>query len=202
MPGKTPYEAFSAFVTPLADALKCVVGHPRIEFSSGGSAVLDTKHNLYLTGRHPDTDDYLRLGNTELELRARMFYLIITDDRKDYGPYRVTTRGYDYSVRKTDGTKVLDYHWHPTGLSDETRPHIHLGSAQLAPDAVLSNKQHLLTGRVTFEAVIRNLISMGVPARFPDWSDVLDLCETPHLLHRTWTTDYKQEVGASVPEDG
>ena len=201
MPGNTPYEAFSAFVTPLADALKCIVAFPRVEYSSGGSAVLDTKHNLHLTGRHPDNDDYLRLGSTDIELRARMFYMIIRDEREDYGPFRITTRGYDYSIRKRDGTKVLDYHWHPTGLSDERRPHVHLGSAQLAEGAVLSNKQHLLTGRVTFEAVVRQLISLSVPPRYPDWSDVLDLCETPHLLYRTWSTDYKQELGRAVPED-
>jgi hypothetical protein len=87
-----------------------------------------------------------------------MFYMIIRDNRPDFGPYRVTTRGYDYSVRRADRSKVLDYHWHPAGLSHEQRPHIHLGSAQLADDAVLSNKQHLLTGRVTFESVIRDLI--------------------------------------------
>src|SRR5437867_4773618 len=200
MPGKTPYEAFSAFVTPLADALSCVA-HPYVEYSPGGSTVIGLKHILYLTRRDPDSDDHLRLGGTHLELRARMFYLIIRDDREGYGPYRVTTRGYDYSVRMVDGSKVLDYHWHPTGLSHEKRPHVHLGSAQLADDAVLSNKQHLYTGRITFESVIRDLIGMGVPPRYEDWSDLLDLCETPHLLYRTWSTDYRQELGDAIPED-
>lgn len=79
MPGRTPFEAFSAFVNPLADALACT-----------------------------------------------------------YRPYRVTTRAYDYSLRTSDHRGVIDYHWHPTGLSDETQPHIHLGTTQLAEDAVLA----------------------------------------------------------------
>ena len=201
MPGNTPHKAFSAFVTPLADALKCVA-HPIVEFSPGGSAVPDVKHNLYLTRRNADNDDYLRLGSSRLELRARMFYRIIKDPKAGYGPYRVTTRGYDYSIRKIDGSAVLDYHWHPNGLSHEKRPHVHLGSAQLRTDAVLSNKQHLLTGRLTFKSVIRDLVGMGVPPRYSDWSDLLDLCETPHLLYRTWATDYKQELGTEVPSEG
>ncbi|MFI7075622.1 hypothetical protein [Micromonospora sediminicola] len=90
-----------------------------------------------------------------------MYYQIITDPREGYGPYRVTTRGYDYSVRQTDGAAVIDYHWHPVGLSHEKRPHLHLGSSQLRADAVLSNKQHILTGRLTFESVIRDLLGMG-----------------------------------------
>ncbi|MBF5032271.1 MULTISPECIES: hypothetical protein [unclassified Micromonospora] len=199
MPGSTPHAAFSAFVTPMTDALNCVV-HPRLAVSPGGQTLINQKHNLYLTGHQRETDGFLRLPRTDLEFRARMFYMIIEDPREDYGPYRVTTRGYDYSVRKTDGAAVIDYHWHPVGLSHEKRPHIHLGSSQLRPDAVLSNKQHILSGRVTLESVVRDLIGLGVPPRFEDYAALLDLCEAPHLLHRTWTNDYEQETGQSIPE--
>lgn len=161
--------------------------------------MVEIKHNLYLTGTKAENDGYRRLGKSDVELRARMKYKIIEDGRDGYGPFRVTTRGYDYSVRKIDGTAVIDYHWHPTGKSHELRPHIHIGSAQLRPDSILSNKQHLLCGRVTFEAVIRNLVHQGVPPRSDDWSDLLDLCEAPHLLHRTWTHDYEKETGQAVP---
>ncbi|XVV10945.1 hypothetical protein ACQP2X_39825 [Actinoplanes sp. CA-131856] len=200
MPGKDPYSAFSAFVTPLTDALKCVAD-PKLTVTPGGLDIVGVTHGLYLTGAKLDNDGYLPLQGKGLELRARMKYQIVKDDRADYGPYRVTTRGYDYSIRSSDGTAVVDYHWHPTGKSHEKRPHLHLGSSQLRPDAILFNKQHMLCGRITFEAVIRNLIEMGVQARSADWSDLLDLCETPHLLHRTWTNDYEQETGKKVPED-
>ncbi|MFY1688044.1 hypothetical protein [Plantactinospora sp. WMMB782] len=201
MPGRTPYEAFSAFVTPLADALKCVTW-PKVATSPGGTALLDRKHNLHLTGPQGENDGYLLLrGEDDLEFRARMFYQIIEDRREGYGPYRCTTLGYDYSVRKPDGAAVVDYHWHPIGLSHERRPHIHLGSSQLRPDAVLSNKQHMLTGRTTLESVIRNLIGLGVRPRYPDWAAQLDICEGPHILYRTWTNDYEQETGRKVADD-
>ncbi|HET6484199.1 MAG TPA: hypothetical protein VFG35_29710 [Actinoplanes sp.] len=199
MPGDNPHAAFSAFLTPLKDALNCVV-HPRIAFSPGGDTVLNRKHNLYLTGHLRVNDAFLRLRGTSLEFRARMFYMIITDDRDDYGPYRVTTRGYDYSVRQTDGAAVIDYHWHPVGLSHEKRPHLHLGSSQLRPDAVLSNKQHLSSGRITLESVVRDLIGLGSVPRYPDYGDLLDLCEAPHILYRSWTFDYESETGQKIAE--
>jgi hypothetical protein len=197
MPGDSPYAAFRAFLTPLTDALQCVI-HPRVFFSSGGDTVINRKHNLYLTGKLSENDAFLRLPGTQLEFRARMFYMIIKDDRDGYGPYRVTTRGYDYSVRKTDGAAVIDFHWHPSGLSHEKRPHVHLGSSQLRADAVLSNKQHILGGRVTLESVVRDLIGWGARPRFPDWADILELCETPHILHRSWTVDYERETGKAI----
>jgi hypothetical protein len=195
MPGRTTHEAFSAFVTPLADALKCVA-HTKIEHSPGGRDVMDKKHSLFITGR--DHNGYCRLNQSSIELRARMFYRIIADERPEYGPVRVTTAGYDYSVQTVDGTAVIDYHWHPVGLSHEARPHIHLGSAQLQPDAVLARSQHLLTGRIIFESVIRNLIGMGVKSYYDDWAALLDLCEAPHLLHRSWTQDYERETGRRI----
>jgi len=200
MPGSSPREAFNAFITPLADALKCVT-EPIVAISPDGRAALNRKHGLYLTGHKLDNDGYVATPGASLELRARMFYKIITDDRPDYGPYRITTLGYDYSVRRSDGAAVFDYQWHPRGLSHEKRPHIHIGSAELSADAVLSNKQHILTGRITFKAVLRNLIGLGVRARFDDWSDQLDLCEAPHLRYRTWTNDYEQETGRKVAEE-
>lgn len=201
MPGSSPYEAFSAFITPLVDALKCVTT-PKIAVSHGGKNIINVRHLLFLTGHKWENDGYLALGRSGIEFRARMKYMLIEDNREDYGPYRVTTRGYDYSVRTQDGTAVLDYHWHPTGLSHEKRPHIHIGSAQLSDESVLAKKQHLCCGRVTLETVIRNLIvNQGVEPLTRDWSDLLDLCETPHILHRTWSMDYEKETGRPVPED-
>ena len=67
---------------------------------------------------------------------------------------------------------------------------------------MLSHKDHILTGRVTFETVIRLLIRLGAQPRYPDRSDLLDLCETPHVLYRSWSMDYKQELGSPGPENG
>ena len=199
MPGRTPHEAFSAFVNPLASALACIA-KAKVEISPGGRDVMGVKHNLYITGRQ--NEGYLRLGRSGLELRARMYYAIIDEPREEYGPIRITTRGYDYSIRATDGRAVLDFHWHPLGRSHETRPHLHIGSMQLRDDAVLANKQHVLTGRVTFESVIRQLIDMGVEPQLGDWSRRLDEGEGPHVLYRSWAMDYERETGRPFVDAG
>lgn len=192
MPGSSPREAYRAFVTPLAIALSCVAS-VKVQPSAGGMAVLSKDHNLYLT-RQGETD-YVRLrGKPSLELRARMVYRLIEDPRPGYGPYRVTTRAYEYSLQRATGEAVLDYHWHPLGGSHEHLPHLHVGSTQLRRDGVLGNKHHLLTGRVTLESVIRTAIGLGVTPLHDDWSERLAATEEPHLRHRSWSADPGREI--------
>jgi hypothetical protein len=59
-----------------------------------------------------------------------------------------------------------------------------------------------MTGLIAFESVIRDLIGMGVEPRYEDWTELLDICETPHLFHRSWTQDYERELaGQSSPNE-
>ncbi|BCB81333.1 hypothetical protein GCM10022251_61800 [Phytohabitans flavus] len=184
MPGSSPYEAFGAFVGPLGEALSCVV-RGKITASAGGKNDLNKVHELHLTGIAGD--GYVRLrGDRRIEMRARMFYEIIRDPRPGYGPFRITTRGYDYSLRTSDGLAVVDYHWHPLGQSHEKDPHLHIGAAQLRPDSVLSNKDHLPSGRITVESVVRAAIASGATPLQPDWETRLAGTEYRHVLHRSW----------------
>lgn len=185
MPGRTPHGAYRAFVEPLGAALSCVL-RAKIICTAGGQKDLGRVHQL-LIGYDPTGDGYLKLkgGRGQLEMRARMKYEIILCEDQSVGKYRVTTRAYDYSVRRQDKTVVVDYHWHPE--SKVNRPHAHIGSSELAPDGVLTNKDHLFGGRMTFESVVRTLISeLEVAPLCDDWEAVLDRAELPHLKHRTW----------------
>jgi len=184
MPGSSPYQAFEAFVAPLERAMSCIA-RTKTTCSEGGKTVVDTDHGLFLTG---GPRDYIRLkGGTFIELRARMRYKIILDDREGMGPYRVTTRAYDYSLHGLDSSQVLDYHWHPGGNSHEIEPHLHLGDAQLADNALLDSKQHLPTGRITLEDVVRAAIRLGAAPLVNDWDKRLMESEGPHKLYRTWS---------------
>jgi len=116
-----------------------------------------------------------------------MRFKVIEDDRDTYGPYRMTTLGYQYIVEQDDGQEVIVYHWHPRGNSHRQDPHIHVGQAQLADDAVISRHSHLTSGRVTFESVIRMTITeWDVQPLVDDWDDRLVAAESPHLLFRSW----------------
>lgn len=186
MPGRTPYLAVEAFLDPLRRALACVA-YTKILVPRAGYHVLDSEHFWSLPG---DDGGHVKLrGPARLELSARMRYMIISDTRKDYGPFRVTTRGYLYSLRTTSRQVVVAYHWHPSGKSHEKAPHLHIGSAQIDRDAVISEGHHLPTGRITFEEIIRLAIKEFDVEPYDDkWRDTLDLCETPHKLYRSWPT--------------
>jgi hypothetical protein len=189
MPGRSAHEAYKAFAGPLASALSCLAT-TKIQPSNGGMNKLYQDHNLYMTGIVGE--GYVRLqGEPIFELRARMVYRIIEDPRAGYGPIRVTTRAYDYSLRLATGEAVIDYHWHPDGNSAETLPHLHLGSAQLARDGVLTRKLHVPTGRITFESVIKHAIDLGAKPLRHDWMSKLHAAEQPHIEHRTWSMDPK-----------
>lgn len=50
---------------------------------------------------------------------------------------------------------MVDYHWHPDGQSHVLAPHLHIGTNQLSTEAILTNKNHVATGRVSFEGLFR-----------------------------------------------
>jgi hypothetical protein len=58
---------------------------------------------------------------------------------------------------------------------------------------VLSNKNHLATGRVSMESVVRTCIrELRVPALREDWEEILMLNEGIFQLHRTWHSVYTE----------
>ena len=89
--------------------------------------------------------------------------------------WSVAIVGYDYSLRERDGVEVLAYHWHPTGPSPVTAPHLHVGGRTAPVDL---SKVRLPTGPVSLAAVVRMTIAdLGVEPLRPDWHAVLDRAE-------------------------
>lgn len=125
------------------------------------------------------------LTTPELEFFAGMQWRLIRDGREGYGPYRVLTLAYDYSLT-VDSAELWAMHWQPAGESWEKRPHLHLGEVILSGASPINRKAHLLTGRMTFENAIRWCIDFGAIPLHDDWNDRLALSEAPHLLNRTW----------------
>lgn len=183
MPGKTPYQAFEAFIDPLKTAVACVA-RAKFVVKDEAKRVVNKEQFWALNG----DDGYVQLGgDSRLQLLARMRFMVIEDKRKDYGPYRITTRGYMYGLRTSDHREVLQYHWHPSERAHELKPHLHIGSAQIAEYAVITQGHHLPTGRITFEAVIRMAIrEFGAEPLLAGWEDALTAAETPHILYRSW----------------
>lgn len=179
MPGRTPTEAFRAFVEPLELAAS-VLGHVKLTFSPGGRSQPDEVHAWTLNGG----SGYSRAG---WHFEAGMMYSIIRDDRVDYGPWRVTTLAYRYRLGVVDRPDVFRMHWHPDGDSHVKVPHMHLplATGDMSNDEAL--RRHLPVKRQTFEQALRWALELGMPPARDDWRELLDRAEEAHLRFRTWS---------------
>jgi hypothetical protein len=182
MPGDSPREAVNAFLDPLRRAVACI-GPAKVCVSAGGYDALGKTHAWSLN----DVRGMVAKGGWHFE--AQMHYEIITDSRPGYGPYRVTTRAYRYRIALAS-VDIVRIHWHPVGQSTYTNPHVHLAldmanwkPGDPPPETI---KQHLPTGRLTFEDAVTWALSIGMPAARSDWQTVLADCQAAHLQYRSW----------------
>jgi hypothetical protein len=113
-----------------------------------------------------------------LTVTVRHFYALVSasaGDRRSRWQIRATA--YFYTLDDVDGREVLAYHWHPTGRSSVTRPHLHLsaGAGTLRDELQWA---HLGTGFVTPVALLALLLeSFAVRPRRPDWATVLEAAD-------------------------
>jgi hypothetical protein len=183
LPGRSPREAVDGFLEPLRDTVSCIA-RAKITLSPGGWGVTGKVHALTVNDDQPIK---LRRRRPGLMLRIGMQYEIVPTDEPDRPPWRVTTRGYAYEMQTASGELVWSYHWHP--LSGRILyPHTHLGHTQLAEDAVLHQKAHNPTGRVSLESVVRACITeYGVTPMHDDWDKTLALRESDFVQYRSWS---------------
>jgi len=149
--GRKPAEAVKNFLEPLQIAASCV-----------------TKAIFVTDGRHkPETDTLYTLalgapdpvqlaGPHRIKLRAVLTYRVVRWGKGDErGPLKVSTASYAYDLLSGNAA-LLTYHWQPVRRDGRPHrvpyPHLHLGEAS---GHLLGPKNHVPTGRVSFEAVLR-----------------------------------------------
>jgi hypothetical protein len=111
-----------------------------------------------------------RRGNLDaLILTVRLGYTIVQrHDRL----WDTAIFGWMFQVDGAIGRELFAYHWHPTGHSHVTVPHLHI-SGRTEPAEI--GAAHYPTGPVTLADVVRLLIQdFDVRPRRADWSRVLD----------------------------
>lgn len=175
MPGRTPSDAFTAFMEPLESAAS-VLGQAKITVSPGGRSVQNKDHSWTLNGGR----GYTKHG---WHFEAAMMYRIVDDPER--GPWRVRTLAYRYRLAVPPGQDVFRMHWHPGGNSDIEYPHMHLA---LAPVDTVGDtlKKHQPVRRQTFEDAIRWAVAVGLKPARDDWEALLEQAERDHLRHRSW----------------
>jgi hypothetical protein len=97
-------------------------------------------------------------------------YLIVPRGRV----WEVDPLGYLYMVRNDAQQELLSFHWHPSGRSPVTTPHLHLGYGLEIPKSEFTNL-HIPTGPVTLRQVVRFVITeLRIRPLRRDWNKVLD----------------------------
>lgn len=183
MPGRTARAAFDSFVGPIQQALSCVTIE-QLKYSHDAR-----QPGAVRSVALPPGANYIQLpGELGLKFHASIEYELAETDDAERGPWKVRTRQYRYHVVTADQTEVLLYHWHPDSTPQRPYPHLHVGSTQLTANAVISGGDHIPTGRVALESVIRLLITeFAVAGRRDDWSKVLEDAEQRFIRWRTWS---------------
>ena len=170
MPGRSPHDAFEAFIKPIQGAVSCL-----------GTAKITTSSSRQKPGAvrawSLNKGNGMALPGARL-FRATMQYEVI---QQDDSSWRVTTRAYMYTLLQ-EGEEVFSIQWHPDGKSDYDGPHLHLGRGP-GKEKV----DHLPTGRLTFEDAIEWVIQFGTPPARDDWQEVLAASKELHIRYRTWT---------------
>jgi len=134
---------------------------------------LDVEHSISFANGEP-----ARLAGAGLYLVCFHNFRVV-EEAPDRRVYSTVTTGYSYSLFDRRRRELIVYHFHPSGESWCTYPHLHAGTAT----GIISGKTHLATGHVALVAVVRMLIedpTMPVTSLRPDWAHILDASQRAH----------------------
>jgi hypothetical protein len=165
--GRTPAEAVRSYRNTLQRALSCVTPNILL-LSPHASAPTPYRHEVTLSGSPVPLT-----GEGRIALRVRSRFIVVSTDNASR-LWQARTIGYFYTLHEINGREILGYHWHPTGSSHETEPHLHLeaGAEIGRPDLA---KAHLPTGHVALNGVLRFVIrDLGVRLLRSDWAQILE----------------------------
>jgi hypothetical protein len=178
MPGRTPSEAFEAFMEPIKAVVSCL-GSAKIMPSAGGRSAPAVVHSWALNG----STGMAFSGGWHFE--AMMHYELVQGAVSR--EWKVKTHGYRYRLA-IHGSHLWRIHWHPTITSGYDLPHVHLnlGLPGEVPDDAMG--QHHPTGRMTFEDAVEWVFNQDISPARADWRDVLNSSRDLHIEHRTWST--------------
>lgn len=97
------------------------------------------------------------------------------------GAFVAETIGYRFHLLDRNDQEILAYHWHPSGVSPVTYPHLHL-SGRLSPIvvdpgdvAIALGALHLPSGFVALKDIVRLLIDeLRIEPQRNDWRAIVN----------------------------
>jgi hypothetical protein len=104
---------------------------------------------------------------------------------EDAAGWLVSTRNYFYQVHHQAGPELVAFHWHPGRADQPEFPHLHVDGAA-GPIAIV-RQNHLPTGRVSLESVVRFLITeLEIRPLRDDWERILEEGERSFMARHSW----------------
>ena len=190
MVGRSPSDAYRAFIIPMRRALGCITD-ARLTFPGNARSGLALTVSL-------NSGDPVRLrGESVLFFTSQQRFEIIRTDVVG-APYRLHTLQYTYEFAidvtpdHPGGTEVLSFHWTPESLNpgEKRFGHVHIKSPMLAAVTPIApgrfSTVHIPTDRLCLEQVIRFAIEdLGVVPLRRDWEMILSDGEATWRVQRT-----------------
>lgn len=160
-PSKAPAEAVEYYRGRTVRLLSCLTSaHATVS----GYQAADHPHRLLLA-----RGDAARL-HTDSRLT-----LLVTEQyevRQSTADWYVEIVGYLYAIGY-EGRELVSYHWHPSGKSPITQPHMHVAANVEVGDRWFG-KVHLPTGMVGLEQVVAlAIVELGVEPLRDDWERLI-----------------------------
>lgn len=134
--------------------------------------------------------DYWSLGERYVPLAGRnrlVFSMrnVYRPERNSPRQIRLRTVSYWYEFSEQDSSELISFHWHPHRPGQPSFPHLHMESR--FGSVVVLKRNHVPSGRVSFESVVRFAIEeLGVRPLRPDWDAVLAIGEQHFVAQRSW----------------
>jgi hypothetical protein len=178
--------AVAHFLDRFRSVLQCIAA---VEVFSTG-AEIGRQHSLGFVAHGSAANDRVSLPLMSPKGVVSFFLRIFVEYRVDVSTNLrvnvVSVTSYSYRLLTSDHRELLVFHWHPSGLSRFTRPHVHVGGAAPITLPVLHNgvprsldigKAHLPTRQISPEDLVEFLIDDPVFAIEPrriDWRRILE----------------------------
>jgi hypothetical protein len=110
----------------------------------------------------------------------------IVETEGDRGPWKCSIKGYQYTLDDPGGHEIVAYHWHPDGISDHVRPHVHIGMGARVDYPQLITA-HLPTNRISVEDfLLLSIRDLGVEPLREEWESMLEESRGGFEDWQTW----------------
>lgn len=189
MPGRDPKQAVDSFLAPLNESTACVLPATWSYHKPRDGKAVGGHYTALLNWGRP-----VEVQGITIQVEGSIPFTVIEQDINKRGEkvprsqrFKVKTKSYWYTLARSNGAgEVVAYHWHPEAKGEVLHPHLHIGTGELNREGVLSRRNHMPSGRMSFEEVLVMLVDLGAEPLRADWEATVNRNLETFQAWRTW----------------